>query len=241
MTEPMPAELAGLGMTQRQFDEMGRAVDACLEATPPFALFQIDPLLPFGELMKRLPEEGKNGVARHHAGLDGRTLGLLAAQLAGAAGSDWDAAAKALEAADWDLEQAFHALSDPIYRAMDAFFDRMTERDRAALRARYDGVYAGNIGPLTMNLAGAADLNVEVMLRAARMAGWDLERAFKGLGGDPETRRRLRRQSREWRRAATAARRLTVRRPWWMPWWLADILLDVAGRGKDKEEGTSRS
>ena len=239
MTEPVPAEFARLGVTQRQFDQIGRAAEELLEATPPFALFQIHPVLPFGQLMKRLPEEGKNGVARHHGRLDSRALGQLVAQLAAAAGG-WDPAAKALEAADWDLERAFHTLSDPIYRAMDAFSDRMTDRDRADLRRRYDAGHAGNIGPLTMNLAGAAKLDVDVMLRAARRAGWDLERAFKALGGDPETRRRLRRQSKEWRRAATAARRLTVRRPWWMPWWLADILLDVAGRGKGKEEGTSR-
>jgi len=234
VTEPIPPELARLGMTQQRFEEMGRAVDALLESMPPFELFKVDPLLPFGQLMKRLPEEGKNGLALHHAGLDSRALGLLVAQLAGAAGGDWGAAAKALEAADWDLRRAIDALEAPMRRAMDEFLDRMPERGKAALRARY----TDDIGPWVMELAAAADFNVEVMLGAALMTGWDLGRAVRRLAAHSKTYGRLRRQKKEWRRAVTAARRLTIRRPWWMPWWLADILLDLAGRGKDKEEGT---
>jgi hypothetical protein len=235
MTEPVPHELARLGMTQQRFEEIGRAVEELLDRTPPLKLFERDPLLPYGRLMKRLPEEGKNGVARHHAELDAREIGSLAARLGQAAYGDWDAAARALEAADWNLERAIDALEAPMRQAqdqaIDEFLHRMPEQGKAALRERY----THDMGARVIELAAAADFNAEVMLDAALMTGWDLERAVRRLANRSKTYRRLRQQNKEWLRAARAARRLTVRRAWWVPRWLVDFLLELRDAGEEKE------
>lgn len=231
MTEPMPPVLAQLGMTEAKWEEMGRTTDELLDSIPPPELFKTNPLWPYAVLIKHLPEEGPVEIYRHNPGLDVRELGSLIARLGQAAYGDWDAAARALEAAEWDLKRAADALDAPMCRAMDEFLDWMPERGKAALRGRY----TQDIGPRVMELAAAADFDVEVMLGAALVTGWDLERAVKRLASHSKTYRRLRQQNKEWLRAARAARRLTVRRPWWMPRWLVDFLLELRDAVGEKE------
>lgn len=92
---------------------------------------------------------------------------------------------EAPDSAHWRVERALDRPSDPIYRAMDGFFDRLTERGLSALRYRYRDDNSGSVGPLLMNLAGAADGDVDTMLAAAESADWDLERASKLLRDQP--------------------------------------------------------
>jgi hypothetical protein len=60
---------------------------------------------------------------------------------------------------------------------IDEFFDKLPEHGLAKLRARYAGLDSHVLGMELMELADAAWGHVDVMLRAAKVANWDLRKA----------------------------------------------------------------
>jgi len=60
---------------------------------------------------------------------------------------------------------------------IDQFFNRLPEHGLAKLRARYDGLDPHVAGMELTELADAAYGYVDVMLRAAEVADWDLHKA----------------------------------------------------------------